>query len=201
LAIMSDGQTITSLDITKKYSDKLAKLQRKQAKMIKFSNNWMKINKKISKLHFKIKMARKDYHHKFSNYIIKWFDVITLETLSSKDVMSNKRLAKKTVDQAWFMLKTFIKYKADWCGKKIIEVSKWFPSSKTCSCCGQQVILNLNIRDWSCPNCQAIHNRDLNASLNLNKVSQYFLKHGVELTKKDEFLTYCFREVAAGTAV
>jgi putative transposase len=198
LAIFSDDQVIASQNTIKKYSDKLARLQRKQAKMIKFSNNWYKINKRISKLHFKIKMTRKDFHHQLSRYIIDNYDVITMETLSSKDVMQNKRLAKKTADQSWYQLKTFIKYKAEWAGKKFIEVSKWFPSSKTCSNCGQQVQLTLNMRDWSCPNCHIIHNRDLNAAINLKLVSQYFIKHGVTLTTKEQFLNKCF---AAGTAV
>jgi putative transposase len=198
LAIFSDGQVIASQEITKKYSDKLARLQRKQAKMVKFSNNWYKISKQISKLHFKIKMTRKDFHHQLSRYIINNYDVITMETLSSKVVMQNKRLSKKTTDQSWYMLKTFIKYKAEWAGKKFIEVSKWFPSSKTCSCCGQQVQLTLNMRDWSCPNCYVIHNRDLNAATNLKLVSEYFLKNNIMITTKEQFLNKCF---AAGTAV
>jgi putative transposase len=198
LAIFSDGQVIASQEITKKYSDKLARLQRKQAKMVKFSKNWYKIDKCIGKLHFKIKMTRKDFHHQLSRYIVNNYDVITMETLSSKDVMQNKRLSKKTADQSWYRLKTFIKYKAEWAGKKFIEVSKWFPSSKTCSCCGQQVQLTLNMRDWSCPNCYVIHNRDLNAATNLKLVSEYFLKNNIMITTKEQFLNKCF---AAGTAV
>jgi putative transposase len=143
-------------------------------------------------------MTRKDFHHQLSRYIINNYDVITMETLSSKDVMQNKGMSKKTADQSWYMLKTFIKYKVEWAGKKIIEVSKWFPSSKTCSCCGQQVQLTLSMRDWSCPNCNSIHNRDLNAATNLKLVSEYFIKNGVALTTKEQFLNKCF---AAGTAV
>ena len=198
LAILSDGQIVDSLQTTKKYTDKLARLQRKQAKMVKFSNNWYKIGKRINKLHFKIKQTRKDFHHKLSRYIIKYHDVITLETLSSKNVMQNAKLAKKTADQAWYKLKVFIKYKADWAGKKIIEVSQWFPSSKTCSCCGQQVKLDLSIREWKCPTCSTVHNRDLNAATNLKLVAEYFLQNRVEITTKEQFLNCCF---AAGTAV
>lgn len=198
LAILSDGQVIDSQNTTKKYEKKLARLQRKQAKMVKFSNNWYKINRRINKLHFKIKCTRKDFHHKLSNYIIKYYDVITIETLSSKSVMQNKRLSKKTADQAWYMLKTFLKYKAEWYGKRIIEVSKWFPSSKTCSCCGQQVELNLSIRNWECPNCHAKHDRDMNAATNLQLVSEYFLGNQVAITTKEQFLNCCF---AVGTTV
>lgn len=198
LAILSDGQIVDSLETTKKYADKLARLQRKQAKMVKFSNNWYKIGKRINKLHFKIKQTRKDFHHKLSRYIVDYYDVIALESLSSKNIMQNSRLSKKTADQAWYMLKTFIKYKADWAGKKVIEVSQWFPSSKTCSCCGHQVKLDLSIRKWKCPNCSAVHDRDLNAATNLKSVAEYFVQNRIEITTKQQFLNCCF---AAGTAV
>lgn len=198
LAILSDGQVIDSLETTKKYEKKLARLQRKQSRMVKFSSNWYKINRRINKLHFKIKCTRKDFHHKLSNYIIKYYDVITVETLSSKNIMKNKRLSKKTADQSWHMLKTFLKYKAEWFGKKVIEVSKWFPSSKTCSSCGQQVKLSLNIRNWECPNCHAKHDRDMNAATNLQLVSEYFVANQGEITTKEQFLNKCF---AVGTTV
>jgi len=197
MAILSDGQVIDSQEIIKKYEDKLARLQRKHAKMIKFSNNWYRLKKRIGKLHFKIKMTRKDFLHKLSNYIIKYFDIITIETLSSKSVMQNKRLAKKTADQAWYKLKVFLKYKAEWFGKKVIEVSKWFPSSKMCSCCYQLVNLTLNIRNWTCPNCHTNHDRDFNAASNLNNISKYYLTNNIEITTNQQFLKY----FAAGTVV
>ena len=193
LAILSTGDKIDSLETIKKYEKKLAKLQRAQSRMVKFSNNWYKIGKRIGKVHFKIKMTRKNYLHQWSRVIVDHFDVITVETLQIKNIMKNHKLAKKTADQSWYKFKTFLRYKTEWAGKKLIEVSEWFPSSKTCSCCGTQVKLTLNIRSWKCPKCKSVHDRDINASKNLEKVSKYFVETSQIVTSKDDFLKLCFR--------
>lgn len=192
LAILSNGIKIDSAEITKKYEKKLAKLQRRQSRMVRYSNNWYKMKEKIGKLHFKIKKSRQTYLHQISKYIIDNFDVISLENLSIQGLMKNRRLSKKIADQSWYKLKTYIKYKADWNNKKVIQVSKWFPSTKTCSCCGYQKDLKLSDRTWTCPDCNATHDRDLNAAQNLRLVGEYFLGSGFEIKNKNDFLNHCF---------
>lgn len=164
--MLADGRVASSL----KHTRKLAKLQRRLTKMKQGSNNWKKMKKRIGRLHFKIKSIRKNFHHQASSQLAKIFEVITVETLKSQNMMRNRRLAKSVADEAWFQFKTFLKYKLDWAGKVLLEASTWLPSSKTCSVCGQQVKLGLQHRSWKCPKCLSIHNRDQNAAINLDRI-------------------------------
>ena len=178
LITTSDYVKYPNLRHTKKYEQKLKKLQkalskkqhsRKKGDTTPKSNNYLKQLKKVQKLHTKIYNSRKDYLHKISNEITNQYDIICLESLNIKGMVKNKRLSKSISDVAWSEFMRQLEYKATWKGKTIIKISKWFPSSQICSNCGSSTGKKpLNIRKFDCPECNTKNiDRDINASINI----------------------------------
>ena len=130
--------------------------------------NYQKQKKKVAKIHNKIKHQRLDNLQKVSSEIIKNHDYIVLETLRIKNLMKNRRLSKSIADVGWSMFINMLEYKAERYGKQIIKIDQWFPSSQICSHCqhndGKKT---LDIREWTCSNCHAKHDRDVNAAINI----------------------------------
>ena len=130
--------------------------------------NYQKQRKKVAKIHRKIKNQRLDNLHKVSSDIIKNHDYVVLETLRIKNLMKNGRLSKTIADVGWGLFINMLEYKAERYGKKVIKLDQWFPSSQICSHCqhidGRKA---LNIREWTCSNCQTKHDRDVNAAINI----------------------------------
>lgn len=137
-------------------------------KPLRECKNYQKQRRKVAKIHNKIKNKRSDNLHKVSTEIIKNHDYITLETLKVKNLMKNRKLSKSIADVGWSNFINMLKYKAERKGKLIIQIDQWFPSSQICSYCqhndGKKA---LNIRKWTCPNCQTHHDRDINAAINI----------------------------------
>lgn len=177
LITTSDYVKYPNLRHTKKYEQKLKKLQkalskkqhsRKKGDTTPKSNNYLKQLKKVQKLHTKIYNSRKDYLHKISSEITNQYDIICLESLNIKGMVKNKRLSKSISDVAWSEFMRQLEYKATWKGKTIIKISKWFPSSQICSNCGTSTGKKpLHIRKFVCPHCNTSHDRDVNASINI----------------------------------
>lgn len=177
LITTSDYVKYPNLRHTKKYEQKLKKLQkalskkqhsRKKGDTTPKSNNYLKQLKKVQKLHTKIYNTRKDYLHKISNEITNQYDIICLESLNIKGMVKNKRLSKSISDVAWSEFMRQLEYKATWKGKTIIKISKWFPSSQICSNCGTSTGKKpLHVRKFVCPHCNINHDRDINASINI----------------------------------
>jgi putative transposase len=178
LITTSDYVKYPNLRHTKKYEQKLKKLQkalskkqhsRKKGDTTPKSNNYLKQLKKVQKLHTKIYNSRKDYLNKISNEITNQYDIICLESLNIKGMVKNKRLSKSISDVAWSEFMRQLEYKATWKGKTIIKISKWFPSSQICSSCGSSTGKKpLNIRKFDCPECNTKNiDRDINASINI----------------------------------
>ena len=178
LITTSDYVKYPNLRHTKKYEQKLKKLQkalskkqhsRKKGDTTPKSNNYLKQLKKVQKLHTKIYNSRKDYLHKISSEITNQYDIICLESLNIKGMVKNKRLSKSISDVAWSEFMRQLEYKATWKGKTIIKISKWFPSSQICSNCGSSTGKKpLNIRKFDCPECNTKNiDRDINASINI----------------------------------
>ncbi|HEY9129714.1 MAG TPA: RNA-guided endonuclease TnpB family protein [Sulfurovum sp.] len=151
-----------------KSQQKLKKLQRRHSKKQKGSNNRQKAKLRVQKLHTKIGNQRKDTLHKISNEITNQYDIICLETLNVRGMQKNRRLAKGIADVAWSEFMRQLEYKAQWKGKTVLKIDQWFPSSQICSNCGASSgKKELHVRKWECPECDAKHDRDVNASINI----------------------------------
>ena len=154
---------------------KQQQLSRKQ----KGSNSRNKARKKVARVHRKITNCREDFLHKLSRRIVNENQVIVVENLNVKGMMQNHCLAKSIQQVGWGMFCTMLKYKAENEGKIYQEVDRFFPSSKTCHVCLNQVgSLPLDIRFWTCEKCQTKHDRDINAAINLRDEGLRILTSG-----------------------
>ena len=167
-AILSTGEKIAAPNTFRKNEEKLAKLQRKLAKKTKGSANRKKAKLKVAKLHAKITDSRKDFLHKLSTRLINENQVIAIETLAVSNMQKNHNLAKSIADASWSEFVRQLEYKSLWYGRELVGIDRWYPSSKRCSDCGHTVKkMPLSVREWTCPECGTIHDRDINAARNV----------------------------------
>lgn len=177
-AILSDGQKIDNNKFTSKMAKKLKREQRKLSRRALLAKkksinlfeakNYQKQKRKVARLHEKVMNQRTDFLNKLSTDIIKNHDIICIEDLNTKGMLRNHKLAKSISDVSWSSFVTKLQYKADWYGREIIKIDKWFPSSQICSECGHKDgKKSLEIREWACPICHTHHDRDINASINI----------------------------------
>ena len=167
-AVTSNGSKFDNPRILNKHEKNLKLKQQQLSRKKKGSNNRIKSRNKVTRVHRKITNCREDFLHKLSRRIVNENQVIVLENLNVKGMMQNHCLAKSIQSVGWGMFCTMLKYKAEMEGKIYQEVDRFFPSSKTCHVCLNQVgSLPLDIRFWTCENCQTKHDRDINASINL----------------------------------
>lgn len=168
LYTLSTGEKITNPRHEKKDREKLARAQRQLAKKQKGSKNRDKARRKVAKIHARIADRRRDHLHKLSTRLVRENQVIAIEDLSVRNMVKNHSLARAISDASWAQFRTMLEYKADWYGREIIAIDRFYPSSKQCSACGMlQDSMPLNIRDWTCPGCGEIHDRDVNAAKNI----------------------------------
>ena len=167
-AILSNGEKIAAPNVFRKNEKKLAKLQRRLSKKRKGSKNRTKAKRKVARIHAKIADARRDFTHKLSTRLIRENQTIAVETLAVKNMIKNGHHAKSISDAGWSDFVRQLEYKARWYGRTLVGIDRWYPSSKRCSECGFVVSkLPLSVREWSCPECGVIHDRDINAARNI----------------------------------
>jgi putative transposase len=164
----SKGEKITNPKHFKKHRKRLKKAQKNLARKQKGSKNREKARIKVAKIHLEISDARKDFLHKLTTRLVRENQVIAVESLAVKNMVKNHKLALAISDSGWSELIRQLDYKCRWYGRKLVEIDRWFPSSKRCNSCGHIVEkMPLNIREWQCPNCGTNHDRDINASKNI----------------------------------
>lgn len=168
LIITSNSEKFENKQFYRKQENKLKKLNRKFAKTQTFSNNHQKIRVKIAKLNEKIKNQRLWYIHHIVNQLLNENQVIVMEDLNVSGMMQNHKLAKSIQDVSFCELKQILQYKASWNDKQVIFIDRFYPSSKLCSDCGyKKDDLQLSNREWVCPECGVLHDRDINAAKNI----------------------------------
>ena len=170
----SNGKVADMPKYFRKSEKKLAKLQRELSRKTRArknedpSKNYLKQKKKVGKLHQHIANQRLDHHHKKSKEIANLYDIVFIEDLEMKGIANKKRhLGKSTMDNAWGLFTTLLKYKLEDRGKILIRVDRFFPSSQICSNCGHKQKLSLSERTYKCPSCGTVIDRDHNAAINI----------------------------------
>lgn len=168
LATCSNGEVFDNIRPYRNLQRRLRLLQKAVSRKEKGSKNREKARRRLAKCHQRIADIRNDHLHKVSRSIVDDNQVIVLEDLHVKGMMANRRLAKSIADVSLSELVRQIGYKAMWAGRTFLQIDRWFPSSKTCSSCGFIVDkLPLDSREWECPRCGEVHDRDYNASVNI----------------------------------
>ena len=171
LATCSDGQIFAANQKLKHSLKRLAKKQRALSRKTKGSNRYAKAKQAVAKLHYRISNQRLAVLHEVSNYLTAKFKLITIENLNVKGMIKNHKLARAISDAGFGMLREFIEYKAYLRGCQVVIADRFFPSSRKCSVLDCDYIndnLTLSDREWQCPDCKTTHDRDRNASWNLD---------------------------------
>ncbi|WNS43943.1 IS200/IS605 family element RNA-guided endonuclease TnpB [Paenibacillus sp. MMS20-IR301] len=191
-AAFSDGTKVQNPKHLVKTSDRLSKAQRKlsrralqaqkEGRLLAGSRNYQKQRILVAKLHEKIANQRNDFQNKLSTELVNNHDVICVETLNVTGLVRNHRLARSLQDVSWSAFLSKLTYKAEWYGKQVIRVGRWFPSSQLCSACGHRDgKKGLHIREWSCPSCGTTHDRDVNASRNIRTEGLHLLNETAQI--------------------
>ena len=167
-ATLDDGTKIDAPKPLKRSLKKLASLQKALSRCEKGSNRRSKAKLKVAKLHARIKDIRTDFLHKLSTRLIGENQSISIEDLNVSGMVRNRKLAKAISDLGWRQFRTMLEAKAEMYGREVAVISRWEPTSQTCSCCGhREGRKKLSIREWQCLNCGSLHDRDVNAAKNI----------------------------------
>jgi len=168
LATLSDGTRVANPRHTVKRAARLAFLQRRLAKKTKGSNRREKARLKVARCHAKIANTRKDTLDKLTTGLVREFDVIAIEGLNVRGMVKHPTLAKHISCASFGMFRQMLEYKCTWYGKELRVADRFFPSSKRCNGCGFTAAkLPLGVRNWTCPECGEVLDRDLNAAKNI----------------------------------
>jgi len=164
----SSGNSVENIKIKRNNQKKLSKFHRELSRKQKGSSNREKAKIKLASFYEKLNNKKENYLHHITNQLLNENQVIIIEDLNVKGMMKNHNLAKSIQELSLYRFKEMLKYKAEWYGNHIVEIDRFFPSSKLCSVCGHKnTELKLSNREWTCPKCGTKHNRDFNAAINI----------------------------------
>ncbi len=179
-AVVSDGSKVSKFDNPKHLREHEKNLKRKQQKLarkLQRSNSRHKYRKVVARVYERVRNSRQDFLHKLSRKLVNENQVVAVENLHVKGIVRNHNLAKAISDAGWGMFTNFLAYKLEKNGGKLVEIDRWFPSSKLCSNCYHQVDeMLLEVREWTCPHCGTHHDRDGNAATNIRAEGIRMLK-------------------------
>ncbi|MGW2373563.1 MULTISPECIES: RNA-guided endonuclease InsQ/TnpB family protein [Kitasatospora] len=168
LVTLSTGEKITNPKHERKDRERLAKAQRELSRKAKGDGaNRVKARIKVGRAYARIADRRRDFLHKLTTRLVRENQTIVIEDLTVRNMLRNRTLARAVSDASWSELRSLLEYKAEWYGRDLVVVDRWFPSSKLCSACGiLRGEMPLNVREWTC-GCGATHDRDVNAAKNI----------------------------------
>jgi len=171
-ATLSTGEKVAGPKALKTLLDRLRRLSRALSRKVKGSCNRKKAKAKLARLHARIANVRANGLHQLSASITRSFHTIGIEDLHVKGMLGNRCLSRAIADMGFAELRRQLVYKAQRRGGKVIVIDRWYPSSKTCSCCGYKLdVLSLDVRQWTCPGCATHQDRDVNAAINLRNMA------------------------------
>ena len=174
--IDSQGKKIDNPKFLKQELEKLKYLDRCLSRKKNGSNSYKKTKLKRAKLFKSITNKRNYFFHCISKELVNNFDFIYVEDLAIKNIIKNRKLSRAISDVSWSKFVSILSYKCEWYGVSLHKINRWFASSKTCSECGHQIDkLDLSIREWQCPDCGEVHDRDINAAMNILKRGEFEL--------------------------
>jgi putative transposase len=178
--VTSNGSKLSKYDNPRhlaKHEKNLKRKQQKLARKQKGSNSRRKYRKVVARVYERVSNSRADFLHKLSRKLVNENQVVVVENLHVKGMVRNHNLAKVISDVGWGMFTNFLAYKLEKKGGKLVEIDRWFPSSKLCSNCYHQVEeMPLEVRQWTCPHCGTRHDRDGNAATNIREEGIRMLK-------------------------
>ena len=176
---LSSGEIVGNPKFFAKEEKKLARAQRRHARKQKGSRHRDKAHLKVARVHARIADRRRDFLQKLSTKLIRENQTICVETLAVKNMVKNPHLSKAISDVGWSEFVSQLEYKAEWYGRTLVKIDRWYPSSKRCSQCGHLLdSLSLDVRVWSCPACHTVHDRDVHAAKNMVAAGQAVLASG-----------------------
>ena len=167
LITLSTGEKITNPRHERADRARLARAQRNLARKEKGSANRAKARVKVARVYARITDRRKDHLHKLTTRLVRENQTLVIEDLTVRTMVANHCLARAISDAAWRDFRTMLEYKADWYGRDLVAIDRWYPSSKVCSVCGATArTMPLSVRSWTC-RCGTVHDRDVNAARNI----------------------------------
>ena len=178
---LSNGEKIKNPRWFRESQARLRKAQKNMSRKKQGSSRYKKCKLKVARIHSKVASQRRHFHHQVSLDLVRGFDFIGVENLNVAGMKKNSKLAKSISDASWSQFVSFVKYKADWNCKIVQEIGTFYPSSKLCRDCGAiNHELKLNDREWVCVSCGVLHDRDVNASGNIeDEALRIFSAQGV----------------------